>query len=132
VNCKKCGKPVDQSETIEGFCGDCILAMGSGLKKLSREDLRKLKAAVNEETAGLMSMEALKGLLEEMYDSLNTPGVTFDVVIEHTAVRIQRLAGLGMGREMLKFTEALGALAASQEEEIRQKMRRLTDIGNAP
>lgn len=128
-NCKKCAKPVDEHETIEGYCGECILAMGSGLKKLSKEDLRRLKDAVNNETAGLMSTEALKQLLEEMYDLLSQGGVAFDEVIEQTAIRIQRLAGLGMGREMLKFTEALGALALEQENEIREKMRRLTALG---
>jgi hypothetical protein len=132
VNCKKCGKAVEQSETIEGFCGTCILSMGAGLKKLSKQDLRNLKEAVLEETAGLMSMETLKSVLEEMYDAMSTGAIAFDDAIEQTALRIQRLAGLGMGREMLKFTEALGALAVSQEEEIRQKMRRLTDLGNKP
>lgn len=129
MNCKKCAKLVAPNETIEGYCGDCILTMGAGLKKMTKEDLRRLKAAVNEETAGLISMEALKSLLEEMYDSLSTGGLVFDEVIEQTAIRIQRLAGLGMGREMLKFTEALASLAVTQEEEIRQRMRRLSDLG---
>lgn len=80
MNCKKCGKPVPQNETIEGYCGECILTMGAGLKKMSKEDLKRLKAAVNEETAGLMSMEALRGLLEEMYDAMSTGGLVFDEV----------------------------------------------------
>jgi hypothetical protein len=103
--------------------------MGSGLKTLTKADVRRLKAAVNEETAGLMSLEAVKQLLEEMYDALKLGGVSFDLVLEQTAIRILRLAGLGMAREMLKFTQALSGLALEQEEEIRQKMRKLTELG---
>lgn len=128
MKCKKCSKEVPQEETIEGYCGDCVLQMGQGLKKMSKEDLRRLRDAVNEETAGLMSMETLKQLLEEMYDRLGA-GDQFDLVIEHTAIQIQRYAGLGMCREMLKFSQALGQLALEQEEEIRGKIRKLTELG---
>lgn len=132
ANCKKCSRPVPEEETIEGYCSECILSMGSGLKKLSQEDLRKLKAAVNQETAGLISMETIKQLLEEMYDTMQGGQIAFDVAIEQTAVRILRAAGLGMAREMLKFSQALGTLALEQEEEIRQKMRRLIELDETP
>lgn len=132
ANCKKCQRPVPKEETIEGYCSECILTMGSGLKKLSKDDLKNLKAAVNQETAGLVSMEALKQLLEEMYDTMHEGNIAFDAAIEQTAVRILRLAGLGMAREMLKFSQALGTLALEQEEEIRQKMRRLVELDEKP
>lgn len=129
MNCKKCEKEIPPNETIEGYCGDCILKMGSGLKKLSKEDLRKLKQAVNDETAGLMSMDMLKQILEEAYEHHMKGELGFDEVIEQTAIKIQRYAGLGMCREMLKVTQALGQLAIEQEEEIRTRMRKLTALG---
>lgn len=129
MNCKKCKKPVDVSETIEGFCGQCILVMGSGMRTLSKDDLKRLKSAVNEETAGLMSMEVMKQVLEEMYDRLSAGKEEVDDIITHTAIQIQRLAGLGMCREMLKFSQALGKLALDQEEEVRIKMKKLSELG---
>lgn len=107
---------------------DCVSEMGSSLKPLSKEDLAKLREAVEAEVAGLVSMEVLKGVLEEMYDRLGG-GEAFDDVVEGTAIQIQRLYGIGHGREMLKFTEALGNLALEQEEEIRKRIRKLANLG---
>lgn len=108
---------------------NCLVNAVSNLKPLTASDKRRLKAEVEAETAGLMSTEALKGLLEEAYDRLSQ-GEIFDLVIDDTANQIQRLAGLGAAREMLKFTQALGGLALEQEEEIRRKIRKLAALGN--
>jgi hypothetical protein len=128
MKCSKCRGAISADDSISGYCTECIQTMGSGLRKLSKEDLRRLRAEVEIETAGLMSMEALKQMLEDMYDRM-TSGEGFDEAIEETAIQIQRYAGLGMAKEMLKVTQALGNMALEQEEEIRKKMRKLVTLG---
>lgn len=128
MKCSKCRGAISAEDSIGGYCTGCIQTMGSGLKKLSKDDLRRLREEVEIETSGLMSMEALRQMLEDMYDRLSS-GEGFDEVIEETAIQIQRYAGLGMAKEMLKVTQALGSLALEQEEEIRKKMRKLISIG---
>lgn len=105
----------------------CITA-GGRLKQLSAADKLALKSAVETETAGLFSPDVLKDVLEQGYDRLNK-GEAFDQVLEETAMEIQRLGGIGMCREMLRVTDALGELARGQEEEIRRKVRALTRPG---
>lgn len=108
----------------------CVVDIGSDLaaKPLSKEDVERLRNTVEAETAGLLSTELLKGILEEMYDRL-LGAEHFDDVIDHAALQIQRLAGLGMAREMLKVTDALSSLASEQEEEIRRRIRKLSALG---
>lgn len=130
LKCSKCGVRVDRDNSEGGFCMDCIVSMSSNLRSLSSADKRRLKAEVEAETSGLMSMEVLKGLLEDAYERLSK-GDGFDLVIDDTANQIQRLAGLGAAREMLKFTQALGGLAVEQEEEIRRKIRKLAALGKS-
>lgn len=125
MNCKKCGEPTKDATEL---CGPCTFKLGAGMnRKFTKDELRLLRIMVNEETAGLMSMEILKAHLEEMSDRLKQ-GEDFEVVVDETALRIQILAGTGMCREMLKVTEALQKLGLEHEEEIRAKMRRLTSL----
>ena len=128
MKCSKCGLRIDRNNSEGGFCMSCIMKMASNLRTLSATDKRRLKAEVEAETSGLMSMEVLKGLLEEAYDRL-AKGEGYDLVIDDTANQIQRLAGLGAAREMLKVTQALGSLALEQEEELRRKIRKLAHFG---
>ena len=94
---------------------------------MSDRQRRELKATIEQETAGLFPSEALRGVIERGYDRLAS-GEDFDLVIEDTANEVQRLGGLGMCREMLRVTEALGDMAREQEEEVRKKIRSLSRL----
>lgn len=130
LTCTKCKKEIDRSNSEGGYCMECVLSMGADMasKRLSKEDLKRLKAAVEAEIAGLMSTEMLKGILEDMYVAIED-GNPFAEAVDSAAVQVQRLAGLGMAREMLKVTQALGSMALEQEEEIRSRIRRLSALG---
>lgn len=129
MNCKKCGDPTQDATEL---CGPCTFKLGEGMnRKFTKDELRLLRIMVNEETAGLMSMEILKAHLREMHERVNR-GEDYDGVVDETALRIQILAGTGMCREMLKVTQALQNMALEQEEEIRSKIRKLTDLGEKP
>lgn len=127
MTCKECGEPVEYKNAIEGLCVPCV-TKGGHVTRLTPEDLKRLRRAVEAETAGLLSQELLLEILERMYDRL-AKGEPFDATIKETAIELQRLAGLGMCGEMLKITTALGNMATEQEEEIRRKMRVLSGLG---
>lgn len=94
---------------------------------MSDKQRRDLKATIEQETSGLFPSETLRAVIEQGYDRLAS-GEDFDLVIEDTANEIQRLGGLGMCREMLRVTEALGDMAREQEEEVRKKVRALSKL----
>lgn len=130
MNCV-CGKPItreDSFETPEGpRCAACFMKMAAARKAPTGEDLKRLKALVKEELAGLLPRDAIKGLIEEGYSRL-VQGVDFDEEVGRLMNEIERMAGLALCRQML---EALGALSKTIEdeiEEVRAKMRRLAAL----
>lgn len=130
MKCTSCGEPIQFDKSIEGVCIPCILKQGEALRPagpMSDRQRRELKATIEQETAGLFPSEALRGVIERGYDRLAS-GEDFDLVIEDTANEVQRLGGLGMCREMLRVTEALGDMAREQEEEVRKKIRSLSRL----
>lgn len=135
MKCAKCQCLVADGKDLFGYCQACIFAMGESQKHLTREDRNRLKAYVDQETAGLIPAEALKLILEEAYDKLSKATDPFDIVIDDTANEIQRLAGLGMCRHILQVIEglekassSLGDLAREQSEEIKRKVRVLSNL----
>lgn len=132
--CKKCAKPFGAQDLLEGVCVDCIFEMGSGLKTLSKTDLealRREKAAVEAETAGLfLSAGLLRGVLDDMLDGVEG-GDDREACVTRAANDIQRLGGIGMCREMIRMSEALGDFARGMEEEARRRMGALSKLGRA-
>jgi hypothetical protein len=123
-----CREETTAERSIGGVCLDCISRTAKVTTGLTPEQRRLARASIQAETSGLFPLETLKSVLEDGYDRL-AGGEPFDTVIEDLACEVQRLGGLGMCREMLKVTEALGDLAHEQEEEIRRKIRSLANVG---
>lgn len=128
--CKKCRKDPDEG-LLEGLCSDCIFEMGSNLKQLSKEDLKRARAAVEAETTGLFSPEILGGILENLLESVEN-GEDREMALVHAANEIQRLGGLGMCREMLRISEAIERMAYDIQEETRRKIRILSQTKDEP
>ncbi len=131
MKCKFCGKPADGRDQIDGVCIRCVASAGAALresKPLTKQQLLELRAAIEQETAGLFPKSTLRALLEGCFKRV-TDGEDAAAVAEDTASEIMRLGGLGMCREMLKVTDALGQLARDQEEEVRTKVRALSRMG---
>lgn len=115
-----------QPASIEGYCTDCLFKIAERRRDLSPQDAKRLRSAVEAETAGLIPLGLLEETLEGIHDRLLEGN--FDQALREGAIEILRLAGLGMCREMLKFTEALSGFAQEQEEEIRRKVKALSQL----
>lgn len=124
-NCKRCKKPFQVSELLEGFCEGCIYLMAEQQTRaagsLSKEAISKAKESIEGETAGLFSPGMLDVILDELIDHIESGT---DVVLATTKAKndIQALGGIGACREMLKMAETLGQLAHQMEEEGRRKL----------
>lgn len=90
--CSRCKE--DKAELIQGVCVDCIFALGSKIKSITRSDVERVKREVELETAGLFPPQTLLSLLEQYADALDSTEDR-DLLTQHTANEIQRLGGLG-------------------------------------
>ncbi len=98
-----------------------------------------MKREVELETAGLFPPETLRAVIRGFADAVEAGNVDRDLLEEKMANEIQRLGGLGMCREMNKHSDALREVASKVkegidelvvklEEEIRRKVRILSDL----
>lgn len=128
--CKRCKKPFTTKDLLEGLCVDCIFEVSKGLRTLSREDVRKAKAAVEAETAGLVPSAFLGQVLSDLLSDVEN-GEDPELARVKAENAVQRLAGIGMCREMIRLAESLSELAREIEEEARCKLRTLSNLGSA-
>ena len=122
--CEKCGAEFEPKDLLSGFCTDCIFKMATERRAITKDDIKKAKMLVEAETAGLIAPDLLDGILDSLMDAV-LEGEDRDDVRTRARVEIQRLAGLGCCREMLKTSEALSETSRQIEEEIRRKIAAL-------
>lgn len=137
--CKECKS---EGELLEGICIDCIFKLADPKAQVSKEDLRRVREEVEKETAGLLPPNILRSLLSDLID----PGVDDgprERLLEHASNEIQRLAGLGMCREMMRLADGFRTMAdqvslglqetaQSIEEDVRRKVRILSALPRRP
>lgn len=131
--CRGCGTPLDREKGFESgpgelLCVGCFVKRAEGRKPLSGEDRKRLKEAVKEEMDGLLPRDALCEAVEEGYGRLVEGEGEFDEEVGRMVNEVERLAGLSMCREMLGIVRGLQDVLVEQEDEIRQKMRRLAEL----
>lgn len=138
--CSKCKQDAD---LLEGICIDCIFKLADPKAQVSKEDLRRIREEVEKETAGLLPPHILRSLLSELIhpDLDNDPHR--ERLLEHASNEIQRLAGLGMCREMMRLADGFRTMAdqvslglqetaQSIEEDVRRKVRILSALTRRP
>lgn len=129
--CKFCDGPLEGRHEVDGVCMECVVRTGSALRRskpLTKEQLKILRDAIEHETGGLFPPATLRTIIEAGLDRV-AGGDPRETVVEELACEIQRMGGLGMCREMLKVADALADVARDQEDEIRDKVRRLSKLG---
>jgi hypothetical protein len=128
MRCSDCQRKVDPSEAIAGNCRDCFFAKVGTIKDVPKERWAEAKRTIEAETAGLVPASGLRQIFEAFYEAV-AGGAQLDRAIDEHALMVQRLAGLGACREMLKFSDTLGTLATEWEGFIRDKISKLSKIG---
>lgn len=130
-SCKFCDGPLEGRHEVDGVCMECVVRTGSALRRakpLTKDQLKILRDAIEHETGGLFPPATLRAIIEAALDRA-ADGDPRETVVEELACEIQRMGGLGMCREMLKVSDALSEVAQGQEDEIRDRVRRLSKLG---
>lgn len=131
MKCKKCGaEPPDG--LLEGICADCIFKAAEKLGSLTKADIervRREKATIEAETKGLfLSPGLLRGVLDDLLEAVEG-GEDRELCLTKATNAVQKLGGIGMCREMIRMTEALGDFALKLEEEARRRLKTLSKLG---
>jgi hypothetical protein len=140
MKCRECGEEPPEG-LIPGarICGTCVFALTRKPKSITRSDLERVKREVELETAGLFPPETLLALVRGFAAAVAAGEVDREDLDRQMCNELQRLGGLGMCREMNKFagtlrdvaakvTEGVDELVVKVEEEIRRKVRILSDL----
>jgi len=132
MKCSKCGSPVTRDKGFEiggsWFCAGCFVAKAQEARHFSKDDVARLKRAHLEETAGPIPRTFLLQILESGYDRISRGEEPFDQILQDMTNEIERAAGLFISREILQVIEACQHVFLEQEEEIRQRMRKLSGL----
>jgi len=128
VRCADCKKEVVPDDAIAGNCRDCFFAKVGTIKDVPKERWAEARRTIEAETSGLVSASGLRQIFEAFYEAV-AGGAQLDQAIDEHALMVQRLVGLGACREMLEFSDTLGALAQEWEGHIRDKISKLSKMG---
>lgn len=141
MKCRECGKePPEGLIPGAGICGPCVFKLGSKTRKITRDDLERAKREVELETAGLFPPEMLLAIVRSFADAVEAKEVSREDLERRMCNELQRLGGLGMCREMnkqagafremaSKVNEGIDTLVVGLEEEVKRKIRILSDLG---
>lgn len=128
MTCSKCSKTIDAESSFNGICTDCFFELARSSKtRLTGDERKRLKKAVEEEMAGLLPHDALNEEVEAGYLRL-LKGGDFDENVGRLVNSVERMAGLAMFREILSVIQALKTTIEEQESEIRARIKKLENL----
>lgn len=133
MNCAQCTNPVEREDSFETgrgrLCGHCFTEYAfEHYTPIKGEDLKRIRAMLEADTAGLLPQSILLGLIEEGYERIFSKGSKFDEEVQRLATNLQKLAGLAVCKNTMSVLEALEKLASEQKREVQDMMRRLTAL----
>ena len=131
MRCVECQTEIESAKAISGLCETCFWEKTSTIRSIPKERYREIKSAIEAETAGLLPWPGLRAILEAFYAAV-CQGSQLDRAIEEHGLMIQRLASLGACRELLRFSDALAEFAATWENDVRSRMKKIADLDRLP
>lgn len=133
MKCAQCTKEVKREDSFETgrgrLCGHCFTEYAfEHYTPIKGEDLKRIRAMLEAETAGLLPQPLLLGMIEEGYGRLFARESRFDDEVQRLATNLQKLAGLAVCTNTMTVLEALEKLVIEQKREVQETMRRLTAL----
>lgn len=140
--CSGCGDPLDaHNEGIElwgsRFCSTCFIGRAAPLgKELSAEEAEALRKAAGE-LSGFLPPELVEMVLVGFHRrSAGDGSAPSKAELARATAEIQRLTAFACVREILKLLKAwegtFSDFVRDQEEELRRKIRALSDWAGSP
>lgn len=135
--CSACGNELDAAEGVElwgaWFCSKCFVGQATDFgRELKPEELARLRR-LGRELAGFLPPDLLEMILVGFYKRASKSKKTPDRQEVARAVgELQRVTATACFRQILNllktWEEMFGKFVHEQEGEIREKVRRLTDL----
>jgi len=128
--CETCRKEMAREDALEvggkSYCADCFYRVAQPFREnLTPEQRRYLREVVSQEMEGVLPRGALKDVVEDGFNRILSGKVDPEDEINHIVNRVEQIAGLSMCREILLVVQALKTTLEQQEEELRDKVRKL-------
>ncbi|RPH47045.1 MAG: hypothetical protein EHM91_06575 [Planctomycetota bacterium] len=135
--CSACSNELDSAEGVElwgsWFCSKCFVGQATDFgRELKPEELQRLRR-LGRELAGFLPPDLLEMILVGFYKRSSGSKKPPDKAELHRAVgELQRVTATACFRQILSllktWDEMFGKFVHEQEAEIREKVRRLTDL----
>lgn len=135
--CSACGNELDSAEGVElwgsWFCSKCFVGQASNFgRELKPEELARLRR-LGRELAGFLPPDILEMILTGFYKRATRSKKAPDRQELARAVgELQRVTATACFRQILgllkTWEETFGKFVQEQETDIREKVRRLTDL----
>ena len=135
--CSACSNRLDSAEGVElwgaWFCSKCFVGQSSDFgRELKPEEVARLRR-LGRELSGFLPPDLLEMILTGFYKRASGSKKAPDKQELHRAVgELQRLTATACFRQILSllktWEEMFGKFVTEQENEIREKVRRLTEL----
>ena len=128
--CETCRKEIARDQALEvgdkSYCGECFFKVAGAFRQnLTPEQRRHLKDIVRDEMSGVLPKAVLRGVIEDSFDRIVTEKADPEEELNHLVNRIEQIVGLAISREVLAIIQAIGSTLGQQEDELRDKIRKL-------
>ena len=135
--CSACGASLDaHNDGLElwgsWFCSSCFIGNATRLRKELTEDDIKLLRQIGRELAGFLPPELLEMVLVGFHKRTKGQDTPAPLEVSRCVGEIQRLTAFATFQQIMKLLKtwqgSFTELIESQEAEIREKIKRLTDF----
>ena len=131
--CDTCLKPIEREEALEigskSYCSGCFYKVAEPFRgNLTPEQRRILKEVIGQEMEGILPRGLLKDVVADGFNRIVSEKADPEEEINHIVNRVEQICGLSMSREVLSVIEALKTTLDQQEEELRDKIRKLAKL----
>lgn len=133
MTCESCNKPITRDDSLEvgekRYCQDCFYRVAQPFRaNLTPEQRAQLRNMVAEEMEGVLPRAAMRQVVEDAINRILTKKADPQEEVNHLVNRIEQIAGIAMFREMLNVVQSIRGSLDGPEEELREKLRKLTKL----
>jgi hypothetical protein len=133
VICETCQKVIEREDALEvgskSYCAGCFYRVAQPFREnLTPEQRRQLKELVGQEMEGVLPRGALKDVVSDGFNRILSKKADPEEEVNHIVNRIEQICGLAISREVIQVIQALKTTLDQQEDELRDKVRKLAKL----
>jgi len=131
--CETCRIELTREQAFDvgekNYCSTCFFKVAEAFRReMTPEERRLLKEMVKDEMEGVLPRGPLKEIIADGFKRVASRKVDLEEELGHIVNQIERICGMVMFREVLSVIEAIKTTLDVQEDEIRNKLRKLQKL----